>query len=52
MHKGHLGRKRENKAKTFEETTTDNAPNLMMNSWHIKEAQRTPKRINSKRFCF
>ena len=36
--------------RVFEEKVTENSPNLMMNSWHIKEAQRTPKRINSKRF--
>lgn len=38
------------KQKIFEETTTENFPNLMINSLHIKEAQWTAKRIHSKRF--
>ena len=42
-----LEEREKTKQKTSEETTTDNPPNLMMN---IKEAQQTPKRINSKRF--
>ena len=38
------------KQKIFEETTTEKFPNLMINSLHIKEAQWTTRRIDSKRF--